>query len=119
MLPELLSAILEQAPINHEIIETPQKPRIELLASNLDNPRKLTFGPYISNKGFIAGQREVLQINPQNNNAFSPEPVYDQVRQYTSAGSPPMAIRQMCITQFCQAQVPINYRLRSCYRALW
>lgn len=84
MLPELLIAILDQVPVNQEIIETLQKPRIELLTSGLDNPRKVTFGPYISNKSFIAGQGEVLQISLQNNTAFSPDPVYDQVRHYTT-----------------------------------
>lgn len=84
MLPELLIAILEQALSNHEIIETPQKPRIELLTSGLDNPQKLTFSLYISNKRFIVGEREMLQISPKNNTAFSPDPVYDQVRHYTT-----------------------------------
>jgi hypothetical protein len=35
----------EQASTNHETVETPQISRIEVLASGLDSPRKLSFGP--------------------------------------------------------------------------
>lgn len=37
---------------------------------------------YISNKGFVAGQGEVLRLSPEK--PFSPDSIYNQVRHYTT-----------------------------------
>lgn len=51
----------------------------------LINPTGLEIGSegdvYISNKGFSAGQGEVRWLKP---NTFSPDPIYDQVKRYTT-----------------------------------
>lgn len=114
MLLELLIATLEQAPTNHETIETLQKPQIELLASRRDSPRKLSFGAF-SNKSFIGGQEEGLQISVQNNTTFSPEPMYDQVRHYTTmiaVGGDPADIYYPVLPNSTADQLPIALMLQ-------
>lgn len=141
--------VLEQTYTDSDESDTPQ---IEVLASGLDGPRGLTFGPdgalyvteagrggpgastpspsipgavlsygatgaliyvspdgstqtpiaddelinptgltldsngdiYISNKGFVPGQGEVLRIRSEADLPFSPDPLYDQVEHYTT-----------------------------------
>ena len=62
--------------------------RTTIADDELINPTGLTLGSdgniYISNKGFIPGQGEVLRIRPESSNLpFSPDPLYDQVNRYT------------------------------------
>lgn len=86
MLEAALIANLEQAPIHFRAVKMPQKFHIEVLADDqLINPTGLEIGSeddvYISNKGFTGGQGEVRRLKP---NTFSPDPLYDQVKRYTT-----------------------------------
>jgi Chlorophyllase enzyme len=64
------------------------KTRTTIANDELTNPTGLKIGAdgdiYISNKGFVAGQGELLRLNIEQN-SFSPDPVYDQVKRYTTA----------------------------------
>lgn len=39
---------------------------------------------YISNKGSVAGQGEVLRLDLEQETSFNPDPIYDQVKHYTT-----------------------------------
>ena len=56
------------------------------ITDELLNPTGLAIGSdgniYISNKGFVAGQGEVLRLSQEN--CFNPDSIYDQVRHYTT-----------------------------------
>lgn len=79
MLQELLFAVLAYAPVNREMIETPQKSRIEVLAGGLDSLQKL------SRSNEVLHIAEAKQRKPEGNQAtFNPAPLYDQVKHYTT-----------------------------------
>lgn len=56
------------------------------LTDALLNPTGLEIGSdgdiYISNKGFVAGQGEILKLSQEK--PFDPNPIYDQVKHYTT-----------------------------------
>ncbi|MFB2895410.1 ScyD/ScyE family protein [Aerosakkonemataceae cyanobacterium BLCC-F50] len=58
------------------------------LTDELINPTGLEIGSdgdiYISNKGFIAGQGEVLRLSLEQETSFDPDPIYNQVKHYTT-----------------------------------
>jgi dienelactone hydrolase len=58
------------------------------ITDDLVSPTGLTIGEdgdlYISNKGFNAGQGEVLRLSLDKNKPFSPDSLYDQVKRYTT-----------------------------------
>ncbi|HEY9626960.1 MAG TPA: ScyD/ScyE family protein [Coleofasciculaceae cyanobacterium] len=62
--------------------------RTTIINDELTNPTGLTLGSngdiYISNKGFIPGQGEVLRIRLEGDLPFSPDPLYEQVEHYTT-----------------------------------
>lgn len=64
------------------------KTRTTIADDQLINPTGLEIGAdgdiYISNKGFVAGQGEVLRLSLEKEAGFSPEPLYDQVKHYTT-----------------------------------
>lgn len=72
MIHELLIAVLKQT-FTH--VEGLYKPSIEVLASGLDSPRGL---------GFSSDRMLNLTEAERNSSTFSPEPVYNQVKHYTT-----------------------------------
>lgn len=79
MLQELLITILKYAPVNRETIETPHKSRIEVLASGLDSPQKLSF-----TDGILHVAEAERGKSETSHTTFSPDPLYDQVKHYTT-----------------------------------
>lgn len=78
MLQELLAA-LKFALVNFEILETAQKPQIQVLANGLDSSRKLLFTNGILNR--VEAEQERAEAN---RSGFNPAPLYDQVKHYTT-----------------------------------
>lgn len=86
MLEAASIANLEQAPIYFGVAKMSQEFHIKVLTDErLINPTGLKIGTegdvYISNKGVTGGQGEVRRLKP---NTFSPDPIYDQVKRYTT-----------------------------------
>jgi hypothetical protein len=65
------------------------KTRTTIADDELINPTGLEIGSdgniYISNKGFTAGEGEVLKLSLEQDISFDSEAIYDRVKQYTSA----------------------------------
>ncbi|MBD3886423.1 ScyD/ScyE family protein [Phormidium tenue FACHB-886] len=64
------------------------KTRTTIADDELTNPTGLEIGAdgdiYISNKGFVAGQGEVLRLDLEQDTGFDPDPIYDHVEHYTT-----------------------------------
>jgi dienelactone hydrolase len=64
------------------------KTRTTIADDELINPTGLEIGAngdiYISNKGFVAGQGEVLRLSLEKDKSFDPDPIYDCVKHYTT-----------------------------------
>jgi dienelactone hydrolase len=70
---------------------------------------------YISNKGFIAGQGEVLRLDLAQNKPFSPDPAYGQVKHYTTtiaADSDPADVYYPVVPNSTADQLPIALMLQ-------
>ncbi|MDZ4877620.1 MAG: hypothetical protein CLLPBCKN_007055 [Chroococcidiopsis cubana SAG 39.79] len=80
MLQELLIFALKHASINRETIETQQNPRIEILASELSRSQKLVFDL----DGSLNVTETALGEPEAEPTSFSPEPLYDRVKHYTT-----------------------------------
>ncbi|MBD2054707.1 ScyD/ScyE family protein [Oculatella sp. FACHB-28] len=80
-------AILNGGEAGALIYVSPDGSTRNTITDELINPTGLTLGSnrdiYISNKGFVPGQGEVLRIR-QGDLPFSPDPLYDQVEHYTT-----------------------------------
>jgi hypothetical protein len=65
------------------------KTRTTIADDELINPTGLEIGSdgniYISNKGFTAGEGEVLKLSLEQDISFDSEAIYDRVKQYTSS----------------------------------
>ncbi|MEP1061227.1 MULTISPECIES: ScyD/ScyE family protein [Cyanophyceae] len=84
----------------------------------LINPTGLTLGSngdiYISNKGFVPGQGEVLRIRP-GDYPFSPDPLYNQVKHYTTtiaADGDPADVYYPVVPDATADQLPIALMLQ-------
>jgi hypothetical protein len=67
------------------------KTRTTIADDELINPTGLEISSdgdiYISNKGFFAGQGEVLKLSLEQDTSFNIDPIYDQVKQYTTTSA--------------------------------
>jgi hypothetical protein len=65
------------------------KTRTTIADDELINPTGLEIGSdgdiYISNNSFVAGLGEVLKLSLEQDTSFNSDPIYDLVKQYTSA----------------------------------
>lgn len=120
MLEAALIANLEQAPIYFGVVKMSQEFHIEVLADDrLINPRGLEIGSegdvYTSNKSFTGGQGEVRQLKP---NTFSPDPIYDQVKHYTTtiaADGDPADVYYPVLLNSTPDQLPIVLMLQGAF----
>jgi fermentation-respiration switch protein FrsA (DUF1100 family) len=92
--------------------------RTTIAADELINPTGLEIGPdgnlYISNKGFVAGQGEVLRLSLEDT-TFSPDPLYDQVAHYTTtiaADGDPADVYYPVVPNATPDQLPIALMLQ-------
>lgn len=93
------------------------KTRTTLADEELINPTGLEIGSngdiYISNKGFTAGQGEVLQL--KINNPFNPDSIYSQVKRYTTtiaADGDPADVYYPVLPNATPDQLPIALMLQ-------
>jgi dienelactone hydrolase len=73
---------------------------------------------YISNKGFIAGQGEVLRMSFEKEKSFNPDPVYDQVKHYTTtiaADGDPADVYYPVLPNSTPDQLPIVLMLQGAF----
>lgn len=94
------------------------KTRTTIADDELTNPTGLEIGAdgdlYISNKGFVAGQGEVLRLDLQNQ-SFDPDPIYGQVKQYSttiSADGDPADVYYPVLPSSMPDQLPIAVMLQ-------
>lgn len=80
MLQELLILALKYAFVNHEMIETLQHPRIEVLARERSRAQK----PFSALDRLLNVAGTKLGKSAAEPTSFSPEPLYDQVKYYTT-----------------------------------
>jgi dienelactone hydrolase len=110
MLQELLITTLKYAPVNCETIETLQKSRIEVLASGLDSPQKLSFTDGILH--VVEAERGKSEAS---HTTFSPDPLYDQVKHYTTtiaADGDPADVYYPVVPNSTADQLPIALMLQ-------
>ncbi|MBD2056443.1 ScyD/ScyE family protein [Oculatella sp. FACHB-28] len=96
------------------------KTRTTIATDELINPTGLALDSngdiYISNKGFIAGQGEVLRLKREA--PFSPDPIYDQVKHYTTtitADGDPADIYYPVLPNSTPDQLPIALMLQEAF----
>jgi fermentation-respiration switch protein FrsA (DUF1100 family) len=89
------------------------------ITDDLVSPTGLEIGSdgklYVSNKGFVAGQGEVLRLSLEKDQSFNPEPIYDQVKQYTttiSADGDPADVYYPVVPNSKPDQLPIALMLQ-------
>lgn len=80
MLQEVAIAALGYASFNREMIEIRQHPQVEILASELSRSQKPIFD---RDRSHIVAQTG-LGESAANGTTFSPDPLYDQVKHYTT-----------------------------------
>jgi len=95
------------------------KTRTTIADDELINPTGLEIGSdgdiYISNKGFIAGQGELLRLSLEKDTTFSPDPLYDQVKHYTTtiaADGDPADVYYPVVPTSAADQLPIALMLQ-------
>jgi Chlorophyllase len=89
------------------------------ITDELISPTGLEIGAdgdiYISNKGFVAGQGEVLRLNLEQDAGFDSDPIYDQVKQYTTtivADGDPADVYYPILPNSTPDQLPIALMLQ-------
>ncbi|MEG3858585.1 ScyD/ScyE family protein [Microcoleus sp. herbarium12] len=95
------------------------KTRTAIAGDELINPTGLEIGAdgdiYISNKGFIAGQGEVLRLSLEKDTSFDPDPIYNQVKHYTTtiaADGDPADVYYPVLPNSTPDQLPIALMLQ-------
>jgi hypothetical protein len=94
--------------------------RTTIADDELTNPTGLTLDTngdiYISNKGFIAGQGEVLRIRPEKVSS-NPDPLYDQVAHTTTiAVDGNSAVYSPVVSNTVTDQLPSALTSRACFK---
>lgn len=95
------------------------KTRTTLADDELTNPTGLEIGAdgdiYISNKGFVAGLGEVLRLSLEQQTSFDPDPIYHQVKHYTTtiaADGAPADVYYPVLPNSTPDQLPIALMLQ-------
>ncbi|MEG4801160.1 ScyD/ScyE family protein [Microcoleus sp. ARI1-B5] len=95
------------------------KTRTTIADDELTNPTGLEIGAngdiYISNKGFVAGQGEVLRLSLEKDTSFDPDPIYDCVKHYTTtiaADGDPADVYYPVLPNSTPDQLPIALMLQ-------
>lgn len=95
------------------------KTRTTIANDELTNPTGLEIGAdgdiYISNKGFVAGQGEVLRLSLEQETCFDPDPIYNQVKHYTTtiaADGDPADVYYPVLPNSTPDQLPIALMLQ-------
>ncbi|MBD2068622.1 ScyD/ScyE family protein [Leptolyngbya sp. FACHB-671] len=112
-------AILNGGEAGALIYVSPDGSTRNTITDELINPTGLTLGSngdiYISNKGFVPGQGEVLRIRPEGDLSFSPDPLYEQVEHYSTtiaADGDPADVYYPVVPDATADQLPIALMLQ-------
>ncbi|WP_193199790.1 ScyD/ScyE family protein [Nostoc sp. MG11] len=95
------------------------KTRTTIADDELTNPTGLEIGAdgdiYISNKGFVAGQGEVLRLSLEQQTCFDPDPIYNKVKHYRTtiaADGDPADVYYPVLPNSTPDQLPIALMLQ-------
>jgi dienelactone hydrolase len=95
------------------------KTRTTIADDQLTNPTGLEIGAdgdiYVSNKGYVAGQGEVVRLSLEQDTTFSPEPIFNQVKHYTTkiaADGDPADVYYPAVSTSTADQLPIALMLQ-------